>query len=53
MKSTKNKTTAGRRLSRRHALATLAAGGALATVPAKLWAQTPAIRRKVKLTYWG
>jgi len=41
------------RISRRRALAGLAAGTALAGAPGALRAQAPAVRRKVKLVYWG
>jgi multiple sugar transport system substrate-binding protein len=48
MNGKRGKTSASRRMSRRQALATLAAGGALAANPGKLWSQTPAVGRKVE-----
>src|SRR5205085_11324286 len=43
-----------RRLTRRQALGALGLAGAALASPRAAWAQgAPAVRRKVKLTYWG
>jgi multiple sugar transport system substrate-binding protein len=61
MKDTKGLSSSGRkarRVSRREALrniglAGLAAGGALTAKPGALFAQAPAVRKKVTIKYWG
>jgi multiple sugar transport system substrate-binding protein len=49
------KAKAGRgKISRRKTLQLMAAaGGTLAAAPQAAWSQAPAVRRKVKLTYWN